>query len=465
MSAGTAPGGSAATGGAGLRSRTLRNIRAVARREFMSRGRTRVFRFSTIFLVIGGIALALAPIAIRWFEGAATSDRIEVVGAGASQSVDVVAALGAILNSPEVSGSTGGSDGGEASVPAFVVSAAADLEAARAHVLDGSTLAVLALDRASTGELGFELYSRDGPLSRKLQVIRQASISIAVQDRLTRAGIPPLDQAKLFAPPDFEFRNADPTGAPGPANPEEAVSEFAISFVLSIALFMAIILYGQWIAYSVAEEKNSRVMEVVLAAATPFQLLAGKLVGVGGLALLQYVVVMVPTAIAVLLQGQVAALVFGSSGGSVSLPPGISIEMLLVFGVMFVLGFALYATLYAGAASLVSRQEDINMVVAPLTFISVGGYLVATYAGTGLIPIDSPLVVILSFIPFFSPFLMLTRMGAGTVAPLEILLAVALLAVAIPAAIWVAARLYRSGVLMYGQRPTPRTLLRALRAG
>jgi ABC-2 type transport system permease protein len=81
-----------------------------------------------------------------------------------------------------------------------------------------------------------------------------------------------------------------------------------------------------------------------------------------------------------------------------------------------------------------------------------------------LIPIDSPLVVVLSFIPFFSPYLMLTRMGQGTAAPAEIAIAIALLVAFIPVALWIAARLYRSGVLMYGQSPTPRTLWRALRA-
>jgi len=112
----------------------------------------------------------------------------------------------------------------------------------------------------------------------------------------------------------------------------------------------------------------------------------------------------------------------------------------------------------------VSRQEDINQIVAPLTMISVVGYLVATYAGTGLIPIDSPLVIGLSFIPLFSPYLMLTRLSVGAASTLDVVIAIVLLAVAIPAALWLAARLYRSGVLMYGQSPSPRTLWKALRA-
>jgi len=169
----------------------------------------------------------------------------------------------------------------------------------------------------------------------------------------------------------------------------------------------------------------------------------------------------------VVFQGQIAALILGGSSGAagaVSIPAGISFGTIAAFGVLFVLGFTIYACLYAGAASLVSRQEEINQIVAPLTFVSVAGYLIATYAGTGLIRIDSPLVVILSYVPLFSPYLMLTRLSLGTAGPLDVLIAVVLLAIAIPAVLWLAARLYRSGVLMYGQSPSPRTLWKALRA-
>ena len=77
----------------------------------------------------------------------------------------------------------------------------------------------------------------------------------------------------------------------------------------------------------------------------------------------------------------------------------------------------------------------------------------------------APIVVALSFIPLFSPYLMLTRYGLGAATPAEVLLAVALLVVTVPLGVWLAARIYRAGVLLYGQPPTPRTLWRALRAG
>ena len=174
-------------------------------------------------------------------------------------------------------------------------------------------------------------------------------------------------------------------------------------------------------------------------------------------------IVGIPAAVALLLQPQIAALVLGGTAGSIALPAGISISLLLVFGVFFVLGFALYAALYAGAAALVSRTEDINQIVAPLTLVAAAGYLVAVYSSTGLIDPSSTFVVVMSYVPFFSPYLMLSRLGAGLVGPVEVAVAVAILAVSVPVAIWVAARFYSAGVLMYGQRPSLRLMVRVLR--
>jgi len=439
---------------------TIRNVVAVARREFVWRGRTRTFRLTTALLVLTGVGLALAPVIIRFIDRDSTGNRVEVAVGDSTPGVDVPLAFSLLLNAP-AAGIPDGSD----STPDYRIESTDDVVGARARVVDGTSSALVVMSRSAGEDLEFTLYSKDPAISRQTQLIRQAASSIAIQDRLSRAGIPPVDQASLFAPPTFTLEPADPNAtALVPDSGEAFASSVAISFALSILLFMAIILYGQWVAFSVAEEKNSRVMEVVLAAATPFQLLSGKVVGVGGLALAQYVIVLVPSVVAVLLQDRIAAFVLGGTSAA-ELPQGLSVPLLLVFGLMFVLGFALYAVLYAGAASLVSRQEDVNQIVAPLTIISVGGYLVASYAGTGLIPIDSPLVVVMSFIPFFSPYLMLTRMGLGVVSPLEVTAAILLLVAFIPVALWFAARLYRSGVLLYGQAPTPRTLLRALRNG
>jgi ABC-2 type transport system permease protein len=456
----------AATGG--FASRTLPNIVAVARREITSRIRTRAYRFTTAFLIILGVGLALLPTIIAFVDRGSTGERIEVVAGDALPGVDAAAAFQQLLNST----AGGPSVPTTGSAPArFTVVPGTDAATARQHVLDETADAAIVLGRNPAGDLTFELYSRGGALSITNALIRQAAGSIAIGDRLNRAGVPPVDQATLFLPPDFTVSSPDPDDAGTPDITDNA-SAYLTGFGLTIAIFMAIILYGTWIAYGVAEEKSSRVMEIVLAAATPFQLLAGKVVGIGTLAILQYVIVAVPMILVLTFQSQISELILGApTPGPVpgvpglDLGAGLSIGMVLTFGVMLVLGFAVYASLFAGAASLVSRQEDINQIVAPLTIVSVLGYLVSTYAGTGLIPLDSPLVVILSFIPLFSPYLMLTRLSTGTAEPWEVLVAVALLVVTVPIALWVAARLYRSGVLMYGQPPSPRTLWRAFRAG
>jgi len=323
--------------------------------------------------------------------------------------------------------------------------------------------AVLALERTAAGDLGYTLYSSMPPFDRTAQLIQQAATALTMQDRLTRAGIPPGNQAALFAPATFVFAAADPAAAGKAAgNVEQFIGRTVVGFALPILIFMAIVIYGQWVAMSVAEEKSSRVMEIVLGAAKPIELLTGKVLGVGGLGLTQYAAVFVPAALAILLQDRIATLILGGSG-SVGLPSGVTVPVLLAFGVFFVLGYALYATLFAGAASLVSRQEDISQLITPLILVSTAGYLIAAYSSSGFIPIDSPLVVGLSFVPFLSPYLMLTRMTIADVAPVEPVIAVAILVASIVAALWIAGRLYAAGVLMYGQKPGFRSLVRAFR--
>ena len=225
---------------------------------------------------------------------------------------------------------------------------------------------------------------------------------------------------------------------------------------------MAIILYGQWVAMSVAEEKSSRVMEIVLNAASPFELLAGKVVGVGSLGLTQYATAIVPAVIALLLQDRIASVLLGATAASAApAASGLTPPLLIAFAVLFVLGFLLYAVLYAAAGSLVSRMEDINSVVAPMTLVGMAGYLIAVYTASGLIPADAGWVVILSYVPFVSPYLMLSRFASGLAGPMDLAIASGLLVVAIVVCLWIAARIYAAGVLTYGQKPSARALFTA----
>jgi ABC-2 type transport system permease protein len=139
--------------------------------------------------------------------------------------------------------------------------------------------------------------------------------------------------------------------------------------------------------------------------------------------------------------------------------------LLLAFGTYGVMGFLLYATLFAAAGSLVSRVEDVNAIVTPLTLIAVAGYMIGIYASMGLLDIRAGWIGVLTLIPFMSPFMMLGRIALGVATPLEVLGSLALLAGMIVVALWVAARIYALGVLLYGSRPGARTVLKLLREG
>jgi ABC-2 type transport system permease protein len=212
------------------------------------------------------------------------------------------------------------------------------------------------------------------------------------------------------------------------------------------------------------EEKSSRVMEVILNAATPFQLLTGKVLGVGAVALTQYVALLATGVVALLAQDAIAGIVLGTSAAT-AVPEGLTIPLLLLFGLYGILGFLVYASLYAAAGSLVSRQEDVNAAVMPMTLVSTAGYLVAIYASVGVLDIRAGWVPVLSQVPFVSPFMMVSRITSGQVTAPEVLLSIALLVVCIVLTLWVAARIYRAGVLLYGQRPGIQAIVRMVRSG
>jgi ABC-2 type transport system permease protein len=441
---------------------SLSNILNVARREFTVRARTRSFRIGTAVLIVGVIALAFVPTIGRYLDRGAT-ERIGLRVAVTGLTVDPAATLGSLLNA-----TTSTPDSGSSSETTYQVVPVADLDAARGDVVAGRMAAILAMERDPGGDLRFSFYAKDPTgigASRTSALLHQAANALAIADRLDRLGVAPADRAGLLAPAGFDILRADPTDARPAVNGTDEATSYLLGFGMTILIFLMVVLYGNWVAMSVVEEKSSRVMEVILNAATPFQLLTGKVLGVGAVALVQYVAIIVAGGLAIIAQGPVSDLVLGTTSGGSGLPRGLTGVMLALLGVYGVLGFLLYAVLYAAAGSLVSRQEDVNQAVMPMTLVSSLGYIVAVYAATGLLDLGSNTIAILSQIPFFSPFMMLSRVTAGEVEIWEILLSMALLALAIAAALWLAARIYAAGVLLYGQRPGVRSVWRLVRAG
>jgi ABC-2 type transport system permease protein len=428
---------------------TLRNIVAVARREFFVRARTRSFLFGTLLLALAGAVLVLAPIGIRWIEGE-TKTTVGVVNRAADPPLtfDPAGRLALLLNATTTSGEAG-----------FEVVDQPDEATARTAVEDGKLNAAVVIDRPSGGELSFVVITND-PLGRQNpQLIRQVAYSLAIADRLDRLGVAPGDQSTLFATPEVSIEKPKPAAPGEPTTAADFATAAVVGQILVVFLLLAIVLYGQWVATSAAEEKSSRVMEIVISAATPFQLLGGKVIGVGGLGLVQLLAAAIPALIAFMLQGVVSEAVLGAAPSDLELPQALTVGVFGAFVVFFVLGYLLYSTLYAAAGSMVSRMEDVNNVVAPMSLVGTLAYLVAVYASMGLIPADAGWVIFLSYFPFTSPFVMLSRVIAGEAGATEVAVAAAILAVSIVVCLWAAGRVYSAGVLMYGQAPSFRRLV------
>jgi ABC-2 type transport system permease protein len=431
-------------------SATRRNIVSVARREFTVRARTRSFVVATVLLAVASVALALAPVVFRLLEGAGIGRQsIGVVSiADPPLAANPVVQLGAILNLGAAEGAAG-----------FAVEAVADEAAARAAVEGGELSAALLIDRGPDDELAFVIVSRHLPGEPVPILMEQAALSLAVSDRLHRLGVAPADQAALFAPADVTIQR--PAGRENgvPVAPGDIFMGVIVGQVLVVFLFIAIILYGQWVARSTAEEKSSRVMEIVLSAATPFQLLAGKVLGVGTLGIVQLLAAVLPALLAIALQAPIAEALLGVPWAALDLGQALTPPVIAVFVLFFVLGYLLYSALFAAAGAMVSRLEDVDNISAPMSILVTVGYVAAMWVAVGMVPADAVWVTVIAYLPFTSPFTMLSLYVTGDVGLPQVALAAAILAASIPVVLWAAGRFYSAGVLMYGQTPSFRKML------
>lgn len=427
----------------------LPNAWHVARREYIQRVRSRAFLVSTVILAVVALMAGLAPVGMRALDRAATP-RLAVTVLAPDLAIDAVGAANVVLNAGAL---TLQDDGRRA----YDIEPVPDLATARKGVRDGRYLGVLVIDRAADGKLAFDLIANVSPSGRQATILKLAAVWIAIQDGLERSGLTPSTTGGPYEA--FTVTPPDPTSRPAPRETQAVATEL-VAYVLNILVFFTVLTYGMWVAVSVVEEKASRVMELMLSASTSSQMLAGKVVGVGSSGLTQYAAIVAMAVGAILLQAPLEGVLFGSAQPGDSPLAGLTPAILLAFVAFFILGFLLYAFLYAAAGSLVSRQEDVQQVAMPMIVLALGGYVAASIATTS---IESSWAVPLSFVPFFSPYLMLVRVVLGTVQPWEVAAAVALLVASIVAAAWLAARIYRVGVLTYGQRPTLRTYVGAIR--
>lgn len=222
------------------------------------------------------------------------------------------------------------------------------------------------------------------------------------------------------------------------------------------ALYMVILLYGQMVATNVAFEKSSRAMELLVTSAKPTAMMFGKVIASCLAGLIQLVCVFGSAFLFYNLNKS-----YWSDNMIIDSIFGIPLDLLLFMLLFFVLGFFIYAFMYGAVGSTVSKLEDINTAVMPITMLFIIAFIVVMVSMSSG-NVDTPIMVICSFVPFTSPMAMFTRIAMSTVPIYQIVISVLLLIGSVVGVGVLSARIYRVGVLLYGTSPKISSVLKAV---
>jgi ABC-2 type transport system permease protein len=312
---------------------------------------------------------------------------------------------------------------------------AVDEKAGRAQVADESLDALLIGDGADIRVVVKK--DLDDNLRNALNVLAgQAALNEQIADL---GGDPGKVQSSVAAAKVA----VEPLEKPFPYQPDQLV----LGIIAGILIYMSLLLNGQLVAQGVVEEKSSRVVELLLSTIRPWQLMAGKVLGIGFVGLVQMAVIGGV--------GLAAALALDVLTISASAAVGTVIWLI----VWYLLGFVMYSLVFAGLGALVSRQEDVGGVITPALMFVIVGYVI----GISILPSDpdNALAEVLSVIPVFAPTLMPMRLAMGGVPVWEAALSVVLVAALIPLLVWLAGRIYANAVMRSGARVKLKDALRA----
>ena len=434
---------------------------AVVRREFMLRVKSKWFLLSTLGLplLIVGLGALAAFIAVR----AATDvgDEARVVGVA-----DPAGLIGDLLIE-------------ELRADSIDAVRAADMEDASLadarERLSDSSYDLLLMIPAGAGRRAAEMPGASGGTAagdagegrttllapENVPALIESSVRTALQRASVRArlgsvGVEGVDPGALLARTSFDVVTVTESGE---ARSQDVFR--ALGLAIAFMFYMVLIIYGQMIVRAVLEEKQSDIVEVMVSSLRPWEMMLGKIVGVGAVGIAQMAVWGLVFGLAAVYGLTLGAPTLAEAGidlASLPIPWG-ALTLVLFF---LVLGYLLYAGLFAGAGATISNEHDAQQAIMPVTmliilpFIAVQGVIQSPGAGWA---------VILSLIPFFSPLVMTARLFATSVPVWQWLLSLVLLALCVLGAAWVAGRIYRVGILMKGKRANLPQVVRWIRHG
>jgi ABC-2 type transport system permease protein len=423
----------------------MRKLWVVVRREYAERVRTKWFLFATLF---GPISMAVTLFLPGYLS------RRTAPPPGATTAIRILDATPNGLGTLLVTDLGGGIAGDPSKAQLLTLReealpAAESLatEAVRQRQLRG----YLVLDRDRSGTMRARYAGRNATSLVETERIRAVFTRHLLALRMTTNGLHP-DVASRIArsPSPFSVERITDEGRGGSGSVSLL---FAIG--VSVLLYLTLLMYGQNVLRGVMDEKQSRVAEMVVSSVRPDVLLTGKVFGIGAVGLTQ-IMVWIATSL-LMLKYRVAVLgLLGAAARPLALPQ-VTLGTAILLIVFFMLGYLLYAALFAMVGAMVSSEQEAQQAQIPVVMLLVLSIL---FLQPVLTAPDGSLAITLSLTPFSAPVVMPLRMSAGSVPWWEVSLSLLALASAGYLALFIASRVYRTGILLYGKRPRLREVLR-----
>ncbi|MCP4447511.1 MAG: ABC transporter permease [Myxococcales bacterium] len=409
----------------------IRQAFIIARREFLERVRSKWFAIVTILGPIGMIAAVVLPayLSVRSAQEGFHVQVVDLSGRDVAGMMDIdLDAKGVSFKLENVPPDT----------PIHVLE-----ERIRVQEIDGYLL--FPKDTLAGGEVKYR-----GDNASNLLVTKglRSLVDFAVfRARGTEMGLGELQIASLFQKVDF-----DPKHTTGQGVATSATASFVVGYVVMFVLYIAIFLYGVAVLRSVIQEKNNRVVEIMISSVRPLSLMLGKVIGVGRAGLLQLTLWGLMAALIVGFREEVLGL-FGIPGAGTFEMPRIGAYDFAVILIYFFLGYFFYAALFAAIGAMVNSEQEAQQAQTPVMLLLIIPVLcVQIVAGDP----RGGIAEVLTQIPFASPVLMPMRYLYDAVSPAEIALSIGILLVSLLGAVVLAAKVYRVGILSYGKKPSLR---------
>jgi ABC-2 type transport system permease protein len=444
----------------------LNRIFAVIRREYLERVKTKAFWISTLLVPVflGAVMIIPAWLAARG-GGTFTIAVLDLTGRFAEPiRVELDERLGRQASTAaealEESGVMHGEQAeaiGEMTEESILQVELVELESrgdpeetrerAKQAIKDGEFDGLLVIPATLPDEGQAEYVSPNVSTFQMLSVLERSVNNVMVTDRLTTAGLDPEAVGELTRRVDLRTMKL---GAKGQETHDQGQG-FLISYVFMMIIYMTVLMYGIYVMRGVLEEKSSHIVEVIISTVKPFELMLGKILGIGCVGLTQF---LLWSLMMVAISAPGAASALGMGGLELPAVPAIQI---IFFVVYFVLGFLLYGTLYAGIGAAFDTEQEAQNFQGVITMFLVVPLVLMMYI---LNQPDAPLSVALSLFPFFTPMLMFLRMTLTQVPAIQLAASVVIMGATIVAAAWMVGKIYRVGILMHGSKPKLKDLWR-----